>query len=172
MRLAPRWELSIDDEDGARAKVFPIHCSACRKKSGMNINRWHHPPPYEAFRKYFHNKGWEIGKDVESDLCPGCVELDRKARRAKHETARGVVHNGNGSHVVPSVPRAIGRPAPALQFGPTYPELKALQRNFMTGRSPRQEELNLLRAQVRMFEKQVATFKRKIVEIEQDRGAK
>ncbi len=166
-RLSPKAATSIG-EDGRRRVIYQIHCARCRQNFGAY---WPHQPPFQIYAKYFHNKGWELGRDENSDPCPECVVVDKAQRRARYRNSASAL---DAVLTNTEAIRKIRPPntAPAMQADSPQPEIRNPNAAFQFGQSPEQlqrlrmkfndaspaDQIGAMRAQLNMFEAQLMTF--------------
>jgi hypothetical protein len=98
---------------GHRTKVRRLMCAEpnCGFE-GEITDKTHDGLPSNVIRRKFEQKGWEVGTNEKSDICPACVEKRRVARRQKKSQHVAVLHHKPEPSPMNEAPPAISTEPP------------------------------------------------------------
>lgn len=79
--IARQFEPQITRTGGTPSKYrFTVQCSACRKADTFEANK---SASDDRVKGYFKERGWLLGRDQTSDLCPGCLAKPREPQHPR-----------------------------------------------------------------------------------------
>ena len=80
--------ISFSYQGPKKARAYKIECSRCPQTDHIQFATRNGTMADEVIKKKFAERGWDIGKKRQDDVCPHCLDLDRRQRQLQAERHR------------------------------------------------------------------------------------
>lgn len=165
--------VKIATERGNRAG-WQLTCSECKELSDV-IHRTGSSFPPKVLIRLFSEKGWKVGNNSASDVCPTCVEK----RRERHREERKQYAKGSVDRLLDTIRQVdlMLASSVTVDYGPYQPQIAAQLKSLfetaylcnMLPQAPDVPESELLRARARELEAALDKAQAEYKELQEER---